>query len=447
MPDGDGLPPGEGRDDTPLEVAASRSTRSRRGFIAGIGAGLTALAGGAVLVLRESDHGEHTPTAAGGPRFTQAPPVDTGARPMSVTPERFGAVGDGIADDTDSINRAIAVLQHTTRPRGNFPGCGTVELSPAKIYAFSGPLSVRGTMGLRFVGPGGLAAPGYVTPGSLVWHGHGADPAIDARSSQGFSMDGVTLFNASATPDYRGTLIDFQHDASGTDASGMRLDHCCLGGNAKNKGATIVSLRAAILGSFTANTFSFSAFGVRGSEYAGSSVAYSNAFTFTGNTFVGTTTALANAGQGWNVEANSFEGTGGLLRAYDEDIPAAAFKGGGAASLSWIANWHGDRSAPLEWLHFVNPPTCFAMQRNYIAGGAGGAKFDRGPQVANFATNNFIVTDYGVDLSDGSLGAASAVTFESNDFSSCRVPVRGLKSPKHRGIMTVNNRGPNYVIF
>lgn len=72
------------------------------------------------------------------------------ASDINVTPEKFGAVGDGVTDDGPAINRAMAYLDEL--------GGGVIQFSP-KTYGIGTTLVVPRVAGITFAGTGYHRAP------------------------------------------------------------------------------------------------------------------------------------------------------------------------------------------------------------------------------------------------------------------------------------------------
>ncbi len=100
--------------------------------------------------------------APAAPQRTQLTP---GSAFLNV--KRFGAVGDGVRDDTLAFRRALRAAQRGATPGSCAPG-GTV-LIPRGDYVLSGSLEIENVRGLRLIGAGAGAT-------TLLWRG-GSQPA------------------------------------------------------------------------------------------------------------------------------------------------------------------------------------------------------------------------------------------------------------------------------
>jgi hypothetical protein len=111
-------------------------------------------------------------TAAAASPFTQTqqPPFGPAPDPLSdadlplgyVTPQQFGAKGDGVADDTAAlqaaINTAFVVCLNSAGSEVPALSGQKILFIPAGVYNISSPLLLRGTYGATMMGAGRFAA-------------------------------------------------------------------------------------------------------------------------------------------------------------------------------------------------------------------------------------------------------------------------------------------------
>lgn len=236
----------------------------------------------------------------------------------------FGAVGDGVADDTAAIQAAINALSAN----------GGTIFFPNGYYKCTTEINVADKRSIVFQGTGGPTG-GAAGAARLSYTGSAAR-FIDARSSFGFAVRGMYLDIAT---DVNTSLIDFSHSAGGGDAEQMVVENCFLGAAVGGvASAYLLNLSLAICGNFRNNVFSG---GDRGA-YGG--ISYSNAHNFIGNQFIGQKGApLYNPAERWLVQGNTFEaksnGSAGAVKSTND-----------AAFLSFIGNWCGDANTSGFWL-------------------------------------------------------------------------------------------------
>ena len=225
----------------------------------------------------------------------------------------FGAKGDGRADDTRAIQRAIDSLKGSA---GGSQG-GTVYF-PRGSYRVAGALDADRSVGLVLQGDGS-PTPGYeALPASVITYTGGGDRFVSARSSNGFTVRGLAIRYSSKS--FAGVLLDFSHVAKDApDSAYVKLEDCLLGGAQTASAAALVSFRDAILATVRNCHIAWAKVGVRGRSAQGGANGYSNAISIEDCTFDNlTTAALMNAGEGWAVSHSWFEGTdngtGGMPR-------------------------------------------------------------------------------------------------------------------------------------
>lgn len=130
--------------------------------------------------------------------------VRAGASGLNFNVKDFGAVGDGVADDTAAINAAIAAASNTSL---NVGANGGVVYFPRGIYLVSTPIVV-GSIAVRLVGAGAYsvlikAASGF-TGTDVIKFKQDIDAAINiAIGAEGFRVDcnnqdchGITTYTA-----------------------------------------------------------------------------------------------------------------------------------------------------------------------------------------------------------------------------------------------------------
>jgi hypothetical protein len=109
----------------------------------------------ALLCICGGCHGVLTPTPTLSTLAAVKPP-----KPVSITPSTYGAVGDGVADDTAALQRALNALARAG---------GTLRLAPYATYLVNTPLDLRNTTGFTIDGAGATlrSAPGAPTAANV----------------------------------------------------------------------------------------------------------------------------------------------------------------------------------------------------------------------------------------------------------------------------------------
>jgi Pectate lyase superfamily protein len=292
----------------------------------------------------------------------------------------FGARGDGKADDTSAIQRAIDSLKGSPdRPQG-----GTVYF-PRGSYRVAGPT------------PGYQALPASV----ITYTGGGGESFLSVRSTNGFTVRGLAIRYSNKS--FTGALLDFSHASKdAADAAYMKLEDCLLGGSGTASAGALVSLREAILATVRNCHLQWAHVGVRGRSAQGATNGYANAVSVEDCTFDNlTTAALMNAGEGWAVSHSWFEGTdagtGGMPRAYYDDLPSGA----AVTGLSFTGNWFGDAvNVKDAWVSTGAATVVYGLEvsGNFFSGGAVAVKIPANAQGVSITGNNLGTTRAGVDL-------------------------------------------------
>jgi len=147
-----------------------------------------------------SDLGAFTPSGAGGVQRT----VENKLRDV-VSVKDFGAVGNGVTDDTAALNAAIAACQATS---------STSLFFPSGIYRIQSTI-VLGSIGIAFIGETAAAQQGSNRAAVTIrWHG-GALPMFDVQTTY-FSFYNIAFENFGSATDV--WLL--------TTAMTMVLDNC-----------------------------------------------------------------------------------------------------------------------------------------------------------------------------------------------------------------------------
>ncbi len=153
----------------------------------------------------------------------------------------------------------------------------------------------------------------FSTDGSgLPRNNSGYASFIDARSSEGFTLDGLGVAQTSLT--YDGSYLDLSHSGLGGDSAYARVRNCVFfnaafnGVNAPITAKAHIVLSGAIICTVEKCFFARALTGIRGTEALGNNVSYSNIMAIRDCTFVQTPIAICNPGENWMIESNTAEG-------------------------------------------------------------------------------------------------------------------------------------------
>lgn len=313
----------------------------------------------------------------------------------------FGAVGDGVTDDTAAIVAAAASLGVN----------GGTVFFPASTgpYRFT-TLNFDSSRDIRLVGAGGLSAGGN-TGSRLVTSATGAGSIISAASSAGFQVIDLMVLHDQAA--FTGAVVDLAGSAFATFARSF------IGGAGIRSARCLVSVKNTIIASFEDCVFGGAQVGVEGRGVVGD---FSNAITFRGGSFQGQVVcAVTNPGQAWSFFGTTFENLVTNL-----NVPAGA----GAISCAYGAHgllvegcWMGDATAAGTWLTLVGGG--MTVRGNYISQGARGVLVGPNSVGVDIGGNTFDTIATGVEFT----GAGnSQVTVLGNEFLTVASPVVGAAS-------------------
>jgi len=413
------------------------------------GAAIVALVVALIVVSVNDNGGGGSPSE--GPAAQQSPAVKPapsrgGATGTSwINVKAYGAKGDGRTDDSRPIQAALNAARGTLPKEGHGTEAhGGTLYFPSGHYIVSRPLDADNAMSLVLQGDGAQTQGFKTLPASsITYTGKGTGSFLLARSSQGFAIRGMGIDYSS--PSFKGYLIDFSH-APGevTDAAYMTLRDCLLTGPTEASARALVSFANAILGSVQNCHLQFAQAGIVGKARAGQAVGYANAIEIRGSTFDDlTTAAIMNAGEGWTIDGNWFEGTdggtGGMPRAYSDDLPGGKFASG-TAGLSFTGNWFGDAVAIKDaWITLGEGTVVRGLNisGNFFSGGKSAVSMP-GLAYGISINGNFMgTTGSPVDLGNTFKEGVSIV---GNQMRPNVPPVAGTKAAKKMTI-TANSSG------
>lgn len=215
------------------------------------------------------------------------------AEPINVMHPDYGAVGDGVTDDSAAIQAAIDAVPQT--------GTGTALAKGGVVYfphtdggynIGTTTLDLDDLRGVQLIGDGTSGS----GPSRIIYSGTGT--AIQARSTLGFRMEGIYLEGYDAT-----TLLDFS--ATSVDTTLGEVSNCILRGTNGATSQYLVMLDKATVIDFYKTYFYGGDRGVVGNTINNG---YSNTINLRSCHFQYQKTAsIYNPGQAWTVADNTFE--------------------------------------------------------------------------------------------------------------------------------------------
>jgi hypothetical protein len=121
---------------------------------------------------------------------------------LHVTPQMFGAVGDGVADDTDALLRCLEQSDYIFIPDGTYLISDTISLTRAEQRL------IGGSMGVKIVASDDMSAPMLIMSGAnssqyrsnqqvsnITFKGNGICTGIRADFNASFTLDRVVIKN------------------------------------------------------------------------------------------------------------------------------------------------------------------------------------------------------------------------------------------------------------
>lgn len=332
----------------------------------------------------------------------------------------FGAVGDGVADDTTAIQLAVAAVKAATLASGQ----GARLHFPAGVYRCSSMLDFDSTDGshlyqsVTICGDGGGLTGSWRSASTLIYTGGNVRAFISARSSLGFSIkDMAVLYNNSA---FEGTLVDLSHSAAGYDTNNATLSGCIFASDgvllttAKN----LILLDSTICSVIENCTIYGAVAGIRGVGGTGYTVehaaGYVNRVTIYGCSFDKCTLgAIVNpVGQGWVISNNTFE----LINMPTALTCDATSGGPGCSGLRFEGNWLGDCNIAYNLIGAVHNNGYLRFQGASFDNNYFGLPFEKraiviGPSFGVSITGNVIGTiDFSLIPGEGTLCHGVTVT-------------------------------------
>ena len=275
-------------------------------------------------------------------------PTDKAFLPGNV--RRYGAVGDGLTDDTTAIQNAI----NATGANG-----GDVVF-PAGTYIIASSLDLSDRRSVRLVGVGSPPTSGSNSPSQIYVTATSGSRLIDCRSSVGIVFEDLMIVQSGAG--FTGHVIDFDWSASNADAHFAAIQRCYF--QALTTAASILHLHRTHSMLIEGNNFVGGACALLGGQSN-----YANRINVFHNSFIDSLGApikdpTGSAGQVWLVTGNTFEPLSG-------GGAGAVVATGRVSGLVFSGNWCGDASASGNWLEAAAWDFC-TIYGNIISSGSQG---------------------------------------------------------------------------
>ncbi len=310
----------------------------------------------------------------------------------------YGAVGDGVTDDTAAIQAAI-----NAAPAAG----GTVFFPAGKLFRCAGQLILDNREGLQLVGGRAGTGPPGSTP-HILYTGSGAR-FLSLHSVASVSL--VSLCIRYNNINFRGDLVDFDWSAINRDPVFIRIEDCGFSGIEPAVNArSLVRLNRAIVTTLRNCWFAYSDVAI-----LGGSPDYSNAIQVDNCCFnYQNVSCIKNAVDTWLVSGCTFEPR--------RDWTAGAYiqdPGRYAWSLNFIGNWFGDAINGGTWISTQSLGLNFNGNRFETAGGGSTClrlTYSEGIHVVG----NHFAGEAGVEI----LGFAIGLSVMGNKFFGVTYPVK-----------------------
>ena len=291
----------------------------------------------------------------------------------------FGAVGDGVANDTAAIQAAI----------NSFTNGGTV-LFPEGIYLINAALNLSNKVNIALIGSSPVNT--LQASGSQIrWaSGVGTGPIVNLTGA--FSVEIGNLGFYVTNDAFNGNIIQI---APGIiDASGIHIHDCAfVGDTAASQIAKSISLSGVLDSVFERCMFRY------GFQAIGCSGVSNNAITIRNCWFDEAITASIgmNGATGWVVQNNVFEVV----------ATSAILNTGSMSAVNIIGNWMGDAISPVTTIDLISGTTTGCnIDGNYMEGVLGGtliklSSITNGSNNVNIRGNRFATGGTAIDLQYG----------------------------------------------
>lgn len=359
---------------------------------------------------------------------------DDGGAVINVKHSAYGAVGDGVTDDTAAIQAAINAAKATGMEGGTV-------VFPRGRYKFT-TLSLDDSRNIQLVGVGsdasGTSLGSATVRPELLCAATGSATGISLRSCQGITFRNLRIRYTDSS--FTGTLIKTGHSpALQSDPAHLLFDSCSFDGTHGTAvgAAALLNLETSIIVTVRSCAFRHAVRAI-----IGRTTQYSNVVLVERCEFSGTSDfPIYNPGEAWTIQSCTFEPLSDS-RAGAVDMGSNVY----AFGFTYTGNWHGDASVlGHNWVN-VRPlggvimGNFFGVTASTSAGDAGIGLYagTQGCLVAGNRFHRLNTMGNGIEF----IGASSyGVTIVANDFQA-NAP---LVNPGNavRPIYMGNNGQPN----
>jgi hypothetical protein len=335
----------------------------------------------------------------------------------------YGAVGDGVTDDTGAIQSAIDSIG---------PGGGTVFFPSDYIFRCAGTLVLDNREGIRLLGGRvGAGNPIDPTPPTLLFTGTGASfLSLHSVVSVGLRSLCIRYNNAA----FSGDLVDFDWSALNRDPVFIRIEDCSFAGILPARNArSLVRLNRTIVCAIRDCWFGYAGVGI-----LGGSPHYSNAIQVEDCCFnYQSVSAIKNAVDCWLIQGCTFEPRfDGSACGYTQDPGRYAW------GLNLVGNWFGDATQGGTWVTTQALGLNFSGNRFEIAGPNSTClrlTYSEGVQIAG----NHFAGNIGIDV----VGFAIGLSVMGNKFFGVALPVNNQGAISGGTGAYLGNSGLDNLIF
>jgi len=292
------------------------------------------------------------------------PAADALVRAKVFTPEAYGAVGDGVADDTTAVNAAIAAAN--AAKGGTVYFAGTYKITSSLTCSGVMDVELRGTTRARTSGSG------------IVWAGADSGSTIKADNANGFSVIGLSFTATSAT--FAGRHIDFVNTTTMPQAFHILIEWCFFSGGAQLH--TDIHTGGGHNYTIRLNDFYKSNIAIQGYQQSITPTQSVNSCLVERNWFESLrgTCHIADPGSGWKITCNAVEcitgGIGGFVRLLNATP--------GLSNATIEDNWCGDVTTTVTsgaQIEVAAGP--FTIRNNLLGAGAAGSASIRAVGIIN----------------------------------------------------------------